>query len=526
MSIAEPMPDAVALRRRSGQRRPRRGYRPSRVSRESIENLHAASTAAKVQGRKWKRAHHRHLFLLDTAIIIVVVAIAEIIRFTLLSSDYAYERTNWQQVTVLSVILAIAWIIVLELQQSRDVSLVGIGVEEYRRVVSATVWVFGALAVAALLFKVEMSRGFLALALPMGLVGLILGRHVARRHLAQRRAEGRYITRVLVLGKADAVVMLADSFGRNAEAGYRVVGACMPDFDGEIAEELAASTGFVPILGDDESVLAALALTNADALVVAAVEHLGHQKTKELLWQLESTETELIVMPGMTDIAGPRLSMRPLDNLPLFHIAPSRKAGPSALAKRAFDLAFGAVAVLAALPVMAIAALLIKMDDGGPVIFRQVRVGYQGRRFRILKFRTMATDAEAAKDAQRAASGSTGVFFKSACDSRVTRVGKFLRATSIDELPQLFNVLRGTMSIVGPRPLVPGEGESVEYFVERRGLMKPGITGLWQISGRSDLSESERIRLDYSYVDNWSYVLDLVIVWRTIRAVLNRQGAY
>lgn len=522
MSIAEPLPDSAALRRR----RPRRAYRPSRVSRESIENLKAQSSAAKVQGRKWKKAHHRHLLCLDAAIIFVVVALADIVRFTLLSSDYAYEHTNWQQVTVLSAILAVAWMVVLELQQSRDVSLAGIGVEEYRRVVSATVWVFGALAVAALLFKVEMSRGFLALALPLGLVGLIAGRHVARRRLARRRAEGRYITRVLVLGKADAVVTLADSFGRNPEAGYRIVGACIPDFDGEIAEELPSPTGFVPILGDDSAIQVALELTNADALVVAAVEHLGHQRTKELLWRLESSDTELIVMPGMTDIAGPRVLMRPLDNLPLFHIAPSRKAGPSAVAKRAFDLVFASVAVLVALPLMAVAAVMIKLDDGGPIIFRQVRVGYQGRSFRILKFRTMRTDAEATKEAQRIAAGSNGVFFKSACDSRITKVGKFLRATSIDELPQLFNVLGGSMSIVGPRPLVPGEGNSVEHFVERRGLVKPGITGLWQISGRSDLSESERIRLDYSYVDNWSYVLDLVIVWRTIRAVLKREGAY
>jgi lipopolysaccharide/colanic/teichoic acid biosynthesis glycosyltransferase len=160
------------------------------------------------------------------------------------------------------------------------------------------------------------------------------------------------------------------------------------------------------------------------------------------------------------------------------------------------------------------------------VIFRQSRVGHRGRSFRIFKFRTMRVDAEAHEEAEREATGHSGVFYKSACDSRITRVGKFLRASSIDELPQLFNVLGGSMSIVGPRPLVPGEGDSVEDFVERRGLVKPGITGLWQISGRSDVSEEERIRLDHSYVDNWSCIQDLHIVWRTARAVLKRDGAY
>ena len=195
------------------------------------------------------------------------------------------------------------------------------------------------------------------------------------------------------------------------------------------------------------------------------------------------------------------------------------------VAKRLFDLTFSILALAAALPVMAVAAVAIKLDDGGPVIFRQQRVGQSGTTFRILKFRTMIVDAEARQDAERETARHNGAFFKSATDSRITRVGRYLRATSIDELPQLFNVLAGSMSIVGPRPLVPGEGQSIEHFLERRALVKPGITGLWQTSGRSALSEDERIRLDHSYIDNWSYVHDLVIVWRTIRAVLKREGA-
>ena len=209
----------------------------------------------------------------------------------------------------------------------------------------------------------------------------------------------------------------------------------------------------------------------------------------------------------MTDMAGPRLKLRPIDNLPLFHVARPRHDGPPKYGKRLFDLVFGTVALAVASPVLLAAAVAIKLDNGGPVFFRQDRVGYQGRLFRIIKFRTMTVDAEEMKAQERASAHTERrVFFKSAEDSRITRVGKLLRSTSIDELPQILNVLAGSMSIVGPRPLVPGEGESVEHFVQRRALVNLGMTGLWQVSGRSDVSDEERIRLDHSYVDNWSVV--------------------
>ncbi|MGB0962262.1 MAG: exopolysaccharide biosynthesis polyprenyl glycosylphosphotransferase, partial [Mycobacterium sp.] len=246
-----------------------------------------------------------------------------------------------------------------------------------------------------------------------------------------------------------------------------------------------------------------------------------------LAWRLDSLGVDMIVMPGMTDVAGPRLKLRPIDNLPLFHIARPRHDGLRKHGKRLFDLVFGTLALAAALPLLLAVAVAIKVDDGGPVFFRQVRVGQHGRLFRIIKFRTMAAQGER-RQAQECASADQEdrVFFKSAEDSRITRVGKFLRTTSLDEIPQILNVLEGSMSVVGPRPLVPGEGESVEHFVQRRGLVKPGMTGLWQVSGRSDVSDDERIRLDHSYIDNWSVVQDLVIVGKTARAVLRREGAY
>jgi exopolysaccharide biosynthesis polyprenyl glycosylphosphotransferase len=274
----------------------------------------------------------------------------------------------------------------------------------------------------------------------------------------------------------------------------------------------------------------ALRLTGADALAVAAVERLGQERVRKLLWCLDPLRVDMIVVPGMMDIAGPRLKVRPIDNLPLVHIArPRHDSSSSRNGKRVFDIAFTSVALLLVIPVFLAVAVAIKLDDGGPVFFRQLRRGLHGRPFRIVKFRTMSDQPDLTRGpgSPALADPSDTVFFgKSASEGRVTRVGQFLRKTSIDELPQLFNVLGGSMSVVGPRPLQLGEAESIEHFLERRALVKPGITGLWQISGRSDVSAEERVRLDHSYVDNWSCAQDMVIALRTVRSVLKRQGAY
>ncbi len=292
-----------------------------------------------------------------------------------------------------------------------------------------------------------------------------------------------------MLGKPRSVIALCNTFNRCSHAGYRVVGACLPDYQGEVGFEIDTRTGPVPVLGNQHSVAEVVRLTNADALAVTSAEHLGHEHMRTLTWQLDSLGTDLIVMPGMVDIVGPRLKIRPIDNMPLFHVARPRHDGALHYHKRFFDLVLGTIALFLLSPAMILAAVAIKWHDGGPVFFCQERVGYNGVPFRIVKFRTMKPESETQLDTERIVSGQSDcVFYKSATDSRITPIGRWLRKTSIDEIPQLFNVLAGSMSIVGPRPLVPGEGSSVEYFIERRGLVKPGITGLWQVSGRSDVS--------------------------------------
>jgi exopolysaccharide biosynthesis polyprenyl glycosylphosphotransferase len=499
---------------------------PARSGIRSVDSLLANATEARAQSHHWKSSYRHRVLFIDSIAVIAAVMIAQLVRFGAPRIETSSAGVTWAYLTVFSLGLAVMWLTALGLQQSRDLSLAGAGPEEYRRVGTATAWVFGIIAAAGLLLQEQMARGYLAIALPVGLLGLLVGRHILRRGLAKKRTRGEFTSQVVVLGKPDSIVALCDSLERSKYAGYNVIGACIPDFRDGIGVELETSAGPVPVFGDERSVEDAIRLTNADTLAVAAVEHLGHERVRRLAWLLDSLGVDMIVVPGMTDIAGPRLRVRPIDNLPLFHIARPRHDGPSRYGKRLFDLIFASLATLALLPVMFAAAVAIKREDGGPVIFRQERVGQHGIRFPILKFRTMSVDAEDRKLEERVAAGQTeSIFYKSGHDSRITRVGGFLRRTSIDELPQLFNVLGGSMSIVGPRPLPAGEGESVEHFVQRRSLVKPGMTGLWQISGRSNLSAEERIRLDHSYIDNWSWVQDLVIVWRTVRPVLMQEGA-
>lgn len=474
----------------------------------------------------WERRYRARVILSDALAVTAAVTVAQVGRFGFPEGGPADD--NWVKQALYSVALAAIWLVALGVKQSWDLSLVGTGSEEYRRVVSATGLVFGIIAATALIFRLYPYRGYLLIALPLGLILLCVGRYVLRRSLAKRREAGEFSRNVLILGRLSTVGPFCESLDRNPSAGYKVVGACIPGFDGVFGEDIATPSGPIPVLGDLDAVDAALELTGADTLAISATDDLGTQGMRTLAWRLDALHVDVIVVPGMTDIAGPRLRIRQIDNLPLFQIVRPRHDGPARLQKRLFDLFFGTCALIVLLPLLVTAALAIKLDDRGPVFFRQQRPGYRGMPFRIIKFRTMGdAPREAAAGRDNSGTSSEVVFYqKLAADKRITRVGGFLRRTSIDEIPQLFNVLAGSMSLVGPRPLLPGEGESVPHYLERLALVKPGMTGLWQVSGRSEVSPEERVRLDHSYIDNWSPLSDFVICLRTVRAVLKKQGAY
>jgi exopolysaccharide biosynthesis polyprenyl glycosylphosphotransferase len=326
--------------------------------------------------------------------------------------------------------------------------------------------------------------------------------------------------RVVAVGHAPAVADLVAELGRGTYHGLSVVGACLAG--GTMLNEIAG----VPVFGGLGSVPAAVGQFRADTVAVLACPEMNGIRLRELAWDLEKTGTDICVAPALLDVAGPRTTIRPVAGLPLLHVDHPELDGGKKVIKEAFDKALALTGVILLAPVFAIIALAIKFADHGPVFFKQVRVGKDGHTFTVWKFRTMVVDAEKRKAELTAHNEAAGALFKMRRDPRVTRPGAWLRRYSLDELPQLFNVLFGDMSLVGPRPALPVEAAKYGDHMRRRLVVKPGMTGLWQINGRSDLPWDEAVRLDLRYVENWSFILDLQILWKTLSAVMGGYGAY
>ena len=282
------------------------------------------------------------------------------------------------------------------------------------------------------------------------------------------------------------------------------------------------------MLGTIDDLNTALKATGADTVVVTSSGELSSRRMRELSWSLEPGKQHLVVAPSLTGVGGPRIHTRPVAGLPLIHVEIPTYDGRKLFTKRVFDIVCSTLLLIVLSPVFAAIAVAIRLGRPGSILFGQERVGINGDRFTVLKFRSMIPGAENQLDELREKDRAAGnaVMFKMKNDPRVTPVGQFLRRFSLDELPQLFNVFDGSMSLVGPHPPLESEVNQYEKHVHRRFLVKPGITGLWQISGRSDLSWEDTVRLDLFYVENWSLTGDLIILWRTAKAVLMREGAY
>jgi exopolysaccharide biosynthesis polyprenyl glycosylphosphotransferase len=474
---------------------------------------------------RWQRALGMRLLVTDFAVIVTAVFLAQVIRFgeSPLSEELAIKR-----LTGFSILFAALWLTALAISRSRSPRVIGSGLDEFRYVIAASFWTFGAIAIAALLLKLEIARGYLAVALPVGTIGLLLGRHLWRRHIARARSLGRYQTAVLAIGDRGAVSALARELMRNPDHGYGVVGVGFPQYDhpGD-GETLAIGDQRIPVLGDEKQALAAISACGADTVAITDTEHFGVEGIRRLLWELEPMGIDLVVSPGVFDVAGPRLVMRPVSGYPLIHVEKPQYQGAKRFEKRAFDFCFALAALIASSPILIAAAIAVKATSRGPVFYAAERIGLDGKSFTMLKLRTMVEDAEdRLHELVDQNDSEGGVLFKMRNDPRITPVGRVLRRFSIDELPQFLNVLRQEMSVVGPRPPLPREVATYDGEVRRRLLVRPGITGLWQVSGRSDLSWDESVRLDLSYVENWSMVNDSVIVLKTLRAVFARDGAY
>lgn len=472
----------------------------------------------------WRVRSSRLLGIVDAFVVIWAVVGAFLIRFGV-EPDFVVAGQELTYVW-LSAALAIIWWIMLGAWNSRQSRILGSGADEYKRVAAASLWLFGIVAIVSYVLRFDTARGYVGLALPVGLIGLLLGRWLIRQHLSIKRRQGRNMSRLLLLGGPGAVSHLAASFHRAKNAGYLPVAAYMPGIENASDIESESGLQIVGNKADTQSIVTAIEACGADAVAVSAGVQLHPQTLRHLGWELASRNIGLIMAPALTDVAGPRIHTQQVAGLPLIHVTTPTLEGGQRVAKRLFDIMVSGVLILLAAPAMVVAAVLIRLDSSGPVLFRQERVGIEGERFRMLKFRSMVVDAEARlKELEKKNEGS-GPLFKMKNDPRITRVGGFLRRFSIDELPQLFNVLGGSMSLVGPRPPLPREVEAYENDVRRRLLVKPGVTGLWQVSGRSNLSWQDSVRLDLYYVENWSLAGDLVIILRTVRAVFHSTGAY
>jgi exopolysaccharide biosynthesis polyprenyl glycosylphosphotransferase len=353
---------------------------------------------------------------------------------------------------------------------------------------------------------------------------LTLGQRYAQRSwVHRRRAQGQFLQTAIIVGHRNGVASLHDQIDREAYHGYRVVGCCLPP-----AVQGAQPGAFhgLPVLGTLEDVVDVVRKYEVDTVAVLPSPELEGPALRRLGWELERTKAELLLAPAVTEIAGPRVRIRPVCGLPLLHLERPELRGVRRLTKETFDRSAAALGILLLLPVLLAVGLAVGLTGRGGVFYRQERVGRDGRTFGMLKFRSMVAGADRMVDALGEQSDGNGVLFKMKGDPRVTRIGKVLRRYSVDELPQLLNVLRGDMSLVGPRP--PLTSEVVRYGVDmrRRFLVKPGITGLWQVSGRSDLSWDDSVRIDVRYVENWSLAFDFMILWKTMGAVFRGSGAY
>ncbi len=463
--------------------------------------------------RTWISTYLRRAALTDGACALAAGVLAAETRF----AAQGYLPATYLVVTC---VLPVCWWASVMLAGGYDSRFIGLGSDEFRRVLNAAVSLTAGVAIVSYTAKLDLARGYMAVALPSAAILDLGARYLLRKRLHRLRSSGRCTRRVIAAGHRTAVAGLVTTLRRESYHGLSVVAACVADTG---AGDAVAG---VPVAGELGSVPDAVSRYAADTVAVLACPEMDGTHLRELAWELEKTGTDLCVAPALLDVAGPRTTIRPVAGLPLLHVDHPELAGAKQVIKSAFDKLVAASALLLLSPLFAGVALSIRLTGAGPVFFRQVRVGKDGHPFTLYKFRTMVVDAEAWKPLLDTRNEADGVLFKMRRDPRVTRAGAWLRRWSLDELPQLLNVLLGDMSLVGPRPALPAEAARYGDHVRRRLVVKPGITGLWQVSGRSDLPWDEAVRLDLRYVENWSFALDLQILWKTGSAVIRGSGAY
>ncbi|WP_018154883.1 sugar transferase [Demetria terragena] len=491
--------------------------RPGDSTHEGLDADAAIPQSAPRPAPQWIPRYRRAAVVLDALAAMAAVCAAHVASVALGMPSPVPAGSN-----LLLLLAPVVWIASLALSRAYDQRHLGDGPSEYGTMPQAAVRLLAAGAVVGAPFLGHLPRWgtlLVLIGLPVAVTLSLVLRYLLRQSLHRARSQhGRAMQRTVVLGCQESVSELVTEFRRESTRGFLAVGSCTPT-----ADPLPG----LPFGGLLHSPLPTIDAAQADVVVVAHPSGLDSTALRRLSWALEERGVELMVAPGITEVAGPRLSIRPSASLALLHVESPASSGGALVGKVIFDRIVAFALGLILLPLFIIVALCVKVDSKGPILFRQKRIGARGEPFSMVKFRSMSTDAEARlADLQRAKNDGSGPLFKHRHDPRVTRIGRILRRYSLDELPQLWNVLTGDMSLVGPRPPLPSEVATYEPDAVRRLRVRPGLTGLWQVSGRSDLSWDESLRLDLRYVDNWSVMFDLQILWRTVRAVVRGHGAY
>ena len=444
------------------------------------------------------------------------------------------DTLSWgHRVAMLCLVSLVVWPAAIALCRGYRRNRIGVGFDEPGAVMRAGMLVVVAVAIPAGFMAVPAGSldpdgaltlyallKLVATGTPFAVLLSLLVRFFARRILHFLQRQGRSLRHVLVVGSFGAAQQLSERIQREPDTGMKVIGLCLPST--ELPRPVVDG---IPVLGSLRQVPEVVRSMGCDAVAVTSDDATRYNYLRELAWSLEGVGVELLVDPGLVEVAGPRMHIRPLMGFPLLHVEEPHFTGWRWAIKRVSDIVLTSIGLLIISPVMLAIAAGVKFQDGGPVIFRQARIGREGKPFTMLKFRSMVVDAEDRKLELMEHNEGKGGLFKLSQDPRVTRLGQFLRSFSLDELPQLFNVLGGSMSLVGPRPHLASELAQMPSEASRRSLVTPGLTGLWQVSGRSDLEGDDAIRLDLRYVENWSLSLDLQILWKTISAVMAKRGA-
>jgi exopolysaccharide biosynthesis polyprenyl glycosylphosphotransferase len=456
----------------------------------------------------WKPNLRKNISIIDFFSLLSAVTLILTLRFpqTWQGELSAFEIRN----IFLALLVLVSWLFFLWFNGSRDTNILGFGADEYKRLINATLFSFTSIAFISYIFKLEISRAFILLVFTFGLITLFVSRRMLRIRLLKARSEGRYLSKVLLLHSGD-----------NDPVESRLSIASHAGFDVVYKVQTLEGSKL-----DFKQIVAKAIDNNCDQIMVGQSAIISAAELRKLGWALEETSIDLIVAPAVTEIAGPRLKVSNVEGLPLLHLEQPVFSGVSRVTKRLLDLVLSIIGLIVISPFLLIVALMIKFYDRGSIFYTQKRIGQNNKEFSVYKFRTMYEGSHEQRGKVMAETNKDPRLAKDPQDPRVTKPGLFLRRWSIDEIPQIINVLKGEMSLVGPRPPLAEEVNQYEKSEKRRLLVKPGLTGLWQVSGRSELDWEDAVRLDLYYVENWSLTLDILIIIRTAAAVWRGEGAY